>query len=108
LGALYTGNARSRKTIENAKKYMESFLKYPQEKLKLLWQIYRHKLVHLSQPKYAMLHEQKILGWRHNENERNNHLITFKEDIVNIFPNDMIKVARIHYDGYCNISKDFE
>jgi hypothetical protein len=103
LGALYAGNARSRKTIENARKCIESFLKYPQDKL--LWQIYRHKLVHLSQPKYAMLHEQKILGWRHNENERYNHLkIVFEEKIVNILPNDMIKVAKLHYDGYYNIS----
>ncbi|MDQ6864367.1 MAG: hypothetical protein M3044_11135 [Thermoproteota archaeon] len=42
LGALYSANARSGKTTENARKYMERFfLKYPQEKLTLLWQIYR-------------------------------------------------------------------
>jgi hypothetical protein len=95
----------SRKTIENSKKYIESFLKYPQDKQKLLWQIYRHKLVHLSQPKFAMLHEQKILGWMLNENERHNHLkIVLEEGIVHILPNDKIKVAKIRYDGYYNIS----
>lgn len=106
LGALYTGNARSDKTTENARKYMERFfLKYPQDKRRLLWQIYRHRLVHLSQPKYAMLHEQKILGWMHNENERHNHLeIVFEEKIVDIPINDKIKVAKIHCDGYYNIS----
>jgi hypothetical protein len=46
LGALYSGNARSGDTIKNSKKYMFTFLKYPEDKLSLLWQIYNERLKH--------------------------------------------------------------
>jgi hypothetical protein len=54
LGSLYAGNARSGNTTDNAARYMEKYLNYPKDKLRLLQKIYRHKIVHLSQPKFAM------------------------------------------------------
>ena len=46
---------------------MEDYLKYPRDKLRLLQKIYRHKIVHLSQPKFAMLYNKKIIAWKHDE-----------------------------------------
>jgi hypothetical protein len=62
LGSLYAGNARSGKTTENAARYMEKSLNYREDKLRLLQKIYRHKLVHLSQPKFAMLYNKQIIA----------------------------------------------
>src|SRR5215467_15211641 len=36
LGSLYAGNARSRKTTENAERYMEKYMNYPEDKRRLL------------------------------------------------------------------------
>ncbi len=55
LGSLMAGTARSGNTTDNARRYMEKYLDIPLDKVRLLQKIYRHKLVHLSQPKFAML-----------------------------------------------------
>jgi hypothetical protein len=62
LGSLMAGNARSGNTTDNAGRYMEKYLHIPKEKLRLLQKIYRHKLVHLSQPKFAMLYKKTNIG----------------------------------------------
>jgi hypothetical protein len=67
LGSLYAGNARSRKTTENAARYIEKYMNYPEDKRRLLQKIYRHKIVHLSQPKFAMLHNKQIIAWKQEE-----------------------------------------
>jgi len=54
LGALYSGNARGGETVKNSENYMKDFLKYPLDQLQLLQKIFRHKIVHLSQPKSGM------------------------------------------------------
>jgi hypothetical protein len=74
LGSLYVGNTRSGNTTDNAAKYMEKYLNYPKDKLCLLQKIYRHKIVHLSQPKFAMLYNKQILSWKHDENIPSMHL----------------------------------
>jgi hypothetical protein len=55
LGSLMAGTARGGNTTDNARRYMEKYLDIPLDKVRLLQKIYRHKLVHLSQPKFAML-----------------------------------------------------
>jgi hypothetical protein len=74
LGAIYAGNARSHQTTENPSKYMKKYMKYPDDKISLLMKIYRHKIVHLSQPKGAMLYNGHIISWEHDENNPNTHL----------------------------------
>jgi hypothetical protein len=54
--------------------YMKDFLKYPLDKLRLLQKIYRHKIVHLSQPKPAMLLDNQIVAWMHEERDPSKHL----------------------------------
>jgi hypothetical protein len=74
LSSLYAGNARSGNTTDNSARYMEDYLNYSRDKLRLLQKIYRHKIVHLSQPKFAMLHNKQIIAWRHDERIRSRHL----------------------------------
>jgi hypothetical protein len=74
LGSLYAGDARSGNTTHNSARYMEDYMKYPKDKLRLLQKIYRHKIVYLSQPKYAMEYNNQTIGWRHDEDNRSKHL----------------------------------
>ena len=78
LGSLFAGNAQSRKTTENSVRYFVKYL-YPKDKLSLdklslLQKIYNHKLVHLSQPKFAMLYNRQIIAWKHDERDPSRHL----------------------------------
>jgi hypothetical protein len=66
LGSLYAGNARSGNTTGNSARYMEDYLNYPRDKLRLLQKIYRHKIIHSSQPKFAMLYNKQIIAWKHD------------------------------------------
>jgi len=70
LGSLYAGNARSRKRGKIIEKYMN----YPEDKRRLLQKIYRHKIVHLSQSKFAMLHNKQIIAWKQEEGVISRHL----------------------------------
>jgi hypothetical protein len=74
LGSLYAGNARSGNTTKNAEGYMEKYMNYPEDKRGLLQKIYRHKIVHLSQPKFAMLYNKQIIAWKHEEGVSSRHL----------------------------------
>jgi hypothetical protein len=59
LGALYAGQGAEKdpatgnkvNTTANSKRYMEKFMNYTEEQRHLLMDIFRHKLVHLAQPK---------------------------------------------------------
>jgi acetyl-CoA synthetase len=53
---------------------MEDFLKYTPDKIFLLQKLYRHKVVHLSQPKSVILYNKQNIAWRHDENQRSKHL----------------------------------
>jgi hypothetical protein len=96
LGSLYAGNARSGNTTDNSARYMDHYLNYPKDKLRLLQKIYRHKIVHLSQPKIAILHNKQIIAWKHDEMIRSRHLAIEQKpgyaDILGSF-------RKIHCDG---------
>jgi hypothetical protein len=74
LGALSMGSARSGNTTNNSRQYILDLIKYPKDKVQLLLQIYRHKTVHLSQPKSTIFFKGKVLTWQHNENDPQKHL----------------------------------
>jgi len=100
LGALYAGNARSGQTVKNSENYMKDFLKYPLDKLQLFQKIYRHKIVHLSQPKSAMSHNNQIIAWKHDENDLSKHLT------ISLIPRtvDIYGKAKIQRDGLYIVS----
>jgi hypothetical protein len=74
LGSLYAGDARSRNTTKKAAGYMEKYLEYPNDKVCLLQKMYRHKIVHLSQPKGAILYKKQIIAWSHDERDTSRYL----------------------------------
>lgn len=95
LGATYAGNARSHQTSDNAAKYMKKYMKYPDDKISLLMKIYRHKIVHLSQPKGAMLYSGQLISWGHDEMNPTAHLV------IDSNPGDfpIYDYGQIHCDG---------
>lgn len=82
LGALYSGNADDNApTTEQSKRCMKEVMLYPEEKTVLLQEIFRHKIVHLAQPrpkvtikkdnyKNLSIHGSTyIWGYHHNNRE---------------------------------------
>jgi hypothetical protein len=51
LGALLGGDAKSSKGMtDRAKAYARRFMHYSEDQCSLLWDVFRHKIVHLAQP----------------------------------------------------------
>jgi hypothetical protein len=101
LGSLYAGNARSGNTTDNTTRYIEKYLNYPKDKSRLLQKIYRHKIVHLSQPKFAMLYNKQIIAWKHDERIPSKHLTIehISDDVI--IPGG---IGKIHCDAQYIIS----
>lgn len=76
LGALLSGDAsRNSNTTQNAKQYMETYMKYGEEQAALLQQVFRHKLVHLAQPKFVKEYEGDMVAWALiHPSDRSRHL----------------------------------
>ncbi len=84
LGALYGGNATGKQDKEDKKaeyrtsvlslNYMNDVMQYPQEKANLLQKVFRHKIVHLAQPKPVIKHSGKLYTWCYEHNNRGIHL----------------------------------
>ncbi|MGC2575246.1 MAG: hypothetical protein WA364_27385 [Candidatus Nitrosopolaris sp.] len=83
LGALSSGKAsKESETTTNSKLYMKTYMKYvdsankdnPEWKIKVLLDVYRHKLVHLAGPRPVTFYEGKVMGWRIAHAQRKNHL----------------------------------
>ena len=84
LGALYDGNAISFDTIsKRAKNYMVHAMKYPEEKAKLLQEIFRHKIVHLAQLQPKVKVDGKVFTWRYDHDDRARHLALREVDSEN-------------------------
>jgi len=75
LGALYFGNAsKDAPTSEQSKKYMERFMGYTAEQAKLLQDLFRHKLVHLAQPKPILIDGSRHISWVYHHKNREKYL----------------------------------
>lgn len=83
LGALYKGEAtrydatgKPTKTIQNSKDYMKDMMQYSDEQATLIMDIFRHKLVHLAQPKAVVQSKGgKNVSWRYYHDNRGKHLL---------------------------------
>jgi hypothetical protein len=49
-------------------------MKYPEEKAKLLQEIFRHKIVHLAQLQPKVKVDGKVFTWRYDHDDRARHL----------------------------------
>jgi hypothetical protein len=77
LGALMSGGAaRSRnvRTKEQSILYMTCFMCYTYENATLLIDVFRHKLVHLAQPRPVFQSGSEWIGWRYHHDNREVHL----------------------------------
>jgi hypothetical protein len=75
LGALAGGNAApGAPTTEQSKDYMCGFMNYTEDQAKLLQKLFRHKLVHLAQPKAAAAYQGKMVTWRYWHDDAVQHL----------------------------------
>lgn len=76
LGSLFEGEAsRKADTTNNSKKYIRWFINYTIEQTNLLTDIFRHKLVHLAQPKMIYKDNQgKKFTWIYYHNSAEKHL----------------------------------
>lgn len=88
LGALYAGQAASKairtkgqklrrrppETTKNSAKYMKRFMHYRLETIRLIQNIFRHKLVHLAQPKPVIEDNKRVIAWRYYHNNVARHL----------------------------------
>ena len=64
FGALYSGDAVGH-TTANAKQYMLDLMQYTDEQVRLLQKLFRHKVVHLAQPKAALEDNGRIISWHY-------------------------------------------
>ena len=75
LGALCAGNAsRSAPTTKQSSEYMRRFMHYTDQQTTLLMTIFRHKIVHLAQPKAISEHNGKKTAWRYWHDNPERHL----------------------------------
>ena len=91
LGALYSGNARKRNapTSNQSLEYMEKFMGYTTEQSNLLQKQFRHKLVHLAQPKAVIKYNGQLISWHYWHESAENHLEIKKfpeKQIISVTP----------------------
>jgi hypothetical protein len=64
LGALWAGDASSNaKASKQASAFMVEFMGYTELQVYLLQHMFRHKMVHLAQPKGVIAHDGRLTGW---------------------------------------------
>jgi hypothetical protein len=68
LGALYSGKAgKDASTTEQSKNYVKRFMGYSELQSTLLQCIFRHKLIHLTEPLLSVIeYETRRIAWRYN------------------------------------------
>jgi len=75
LGALYCGNAsRQAPTKDQSVSFMRRFMKYSDDIAILLMDIFRHKMVHLAQPRPVIKSKGGYVSWRYWHDEPSHHL----------------------------------
>ena len=75
LGALYSGSAASNApAAPQSREYMRRFMDYTSEQSELLQLLFRHKLVHLAQPKPVIKYNGEYITWHEWHDNPEKHL----------------------------------
>jgi hypothetical protein len=85
LGALVAGDASpNAPTTAQSAAYLEQYMNYTPDEAKLLQGLFRHKLVHLAQPKAVFRHNGKVVTWRywHDDAGKHRQLTNFSSPVV--------------------------
>lgn len=104
FGAFGAGDARTPgrhrrariSTTQNSRRFMRRFMGYSLIQATLLQQVYRHKLVHLAQPKLVE-YKGSIIGWEVNHGPAPEHLrmINYSQPRqIRVLPSIIYKVER--------------
>lgn len=110
LGALFEGNATKKaNTTKQSSGYMHRFMHYTHDQATLLMQIFRHKIVHMAQPKAISEFNGKKVAWRywHENAERHLKLTKLKEPVELNPTSELTIVADHEFEiGIMNLVKD--
>ena len=79
LGGLYMGDMKSGNTTKNSAKYMMKFMRnsgvpYSEYQTSLLQKIYRHKVVHIAQPRPLIEIGTNKITWKYDDEDLTRHL----------------------------------
>jgi len=75
LGALCAGNAaRNAHTTQQSADYMQRFMNYTEEQSRFLQSLFRHKIVHLAQPKAVIEDNSRLISWHYWHESQEHHL----------------------------------
>jgi hypothetical protein len=75
LGALAGGRAdEGAPTTDQARDYMETFMRYGDDEVRLLQAQFRHKIVHLAQPKPVVSSQGRFVAWMLHHDDEDEHL----------------------------------
>lgn len=89
LGAILGGNAKGPKGMtERAKSYMRRFMHYSEDHCVLLMDLFRHKIVHLGQPRAVILFKNSRTSWGYWHDDVQHHL-----KIVPLAPPELLTVT---------------
>jgi hypothetical protein len=66
------------RTTKNSARYMKRFMRYPTQSIRLVQGIFRHKLVHLAQPKSVVEDRTRTIAWRYYHHDKSRHLKVIK------------------------------
>lgn len=55
--------------------YVQSFMGYTENQTNLIFEIFRHKLVHLAQPRGLYSFKGKTVAWQYDHENTSSHLI---------------------------------
>jgi hypothetical protein len=83
LGALNAGQASKKDpktnkhvdTTANSKQYMRQYMGYTDDQINILVDLFRHKLVHLAQPRPCISYNNKVVVWEYVHNYTTKHLL---------------------------------
>lgn len=75
LGALLGGDGKSEKsTTDRAKAYMRRFMHYSDDQCSLLMDQFRHKIMHLAQPRAVIAFKNTRTSWHYWHDDSAHHL----------------------------------
>jgi len=105
LGALSNGDAsRKARISEQSANYMTKYMSYTEEQAQLLMTIFRHKIVHLAQPRSVTEYNGKKVAWRYWHDNAEHHLKLVKLNEVVNKPITSAKSIKADYEFSVSIS----
>ena len=119
LGALNAGQAAKKdpitkenvNTTSNSRQYMQQYMGYIDDQANIIVDLFRHKLVHLAQPKPCILNNNKVVAWQYVHEYTPKHLILEDappESKIQIKSDWSISVDQIFTIGIMQLKDDIQ